>query len=164
MKLDATDLRYITSDEFRLLTAVQSASLIIKTISHRHHIGRNGFQKSRSGPHCADSTNFRLKKWRSKQDYGIACQSQSGRKSAKFQVWVIVIRSTSNTAQDGGQTTGTDWHTVDTIILLCEHCRSGIRCTRSEIRSVLAKNLVSLLLIFVLRIVKLKDFLEIFTS
>ena len=28
MKLDATDLRYITSDEFRVLTAVQSTSLI----------------------------------------------------------------------------------------------------------------------------------------
>ena len=86
MKLDATDLRYITSDEFRVLTAVQSTSLILKSTSHLHHIGRNGFQKSRSSSLCTDRANFRFEERRRKQDYGITCQTQSGRQGAKCQM------------------------------------------------------------------------------
>ena len=37
MKLDATDLRYITSDEFRVLTAVRTPLLLALGHPHRSH-------------------------------------------------------------------------------------------------------------------------------
>jgi len=51
MKLDATDLRYVTSDEFRVLTAVGSSLMGYKTIpgylsdSAWIFLGGNGLQE-----------------------------------------------------------------------------------------------------------------------
>ena len=68
MKLDATDLRYVTSEEFRVLTAVSPSQS-----PHDMHnpsrnvlifLDRDGIQKPRSGPTISHCTNLGLKEWR----------------------------------------------------------------------------------------------------
>lgn len=49
MKLDATDLRYVTSDEFRVLTAVRLALPNVLDLVNKTYdgwSGRNGLKKS----------------------------------------------------------------------------------------------------------------------
>lgn len=63
MKLDATDLRYITTDEFRVLTAVRSTVTMSWTNAHCV-LGRNGLQKPRGRADCLDFQNRRTAQWR----------------------------------------------------------------------------------------------------
>lgn len=46
MKLDATDLRYVTPEEFRVLTAVRSCRALFQTgVKLRDLLGRDGVEK-----------------------------------------------------------------------------------------------------------------------
>lgn len=87
MKLDATDLRYITSDEFRVLTAV---------IIHRPRklgaqyswplSGRDGVKEPRSRATISHRSNFWAAKWRGQQTCWISRQKEPDLESTKRQM------------------------------------------------------------------------------
>ena len=65
MKLDATDLRYITSDEFRVLTAVSPFQKLHEIpLNVCFVLDRNGIQKPRGRPTISHRTNLGLEEWR----------------------------------------------------------------------------------------------------
>ena len=58
MKLDATDLRYLAPDGFRVLTAVCFPTELCDRPILMIAAGRNGVQKPRGGANSVDCTNF----------------------------------------------------------------------------------------------------------
>ena len=62
MKLDATDLRYITSDEFRVLTAVGKLVMRCEGVDSDRRIvstGRDGLEEPRDRPDGAHREDIR---------------------------------------------------------------------------------------------------------
>lgn len=88
MKLDATDLRYITPDEFRVLTAVQFTFIVFpsRPDPYLNEIGGNGLEEPRSSPYCFNRTNIRSTQRWCEQNNGITCETQLGCKGTKFKV------------------------------------------------------------------------------
>lgn len=87
MKLDATDLRYVTSEEFRVLTAVSSC-LFQKPheIDNRMFLDGNGIQKPRGCPTIPHRTNIGLEKWRSQQASWFPRQTEFDFKGSELQM------------------------------------------------------------------------------
>lgn len=91
MKLDATDLRYITSDEFRVLTAV-----CIHFVSYQSYrltytlTDGDGLKKSRNCPCAPHRTNIRPPKRRGQQNYRLSRQAKPCRESTERKMCVYV--------------------------------------------------------------------------
>jgi len=89
MKLDATDLRYVTSNEFRVLTAVRSL-YYIRSNPDNVAIGRNGFEKSSSRSHSSHRPYIWPTEWRSEQIDRFTRKAKLGGQSAELQVYVYL--------------------------------------------------------------------------
>ncbi len=76
MRLDATDLRYVTSDEFRVLTAVCLKRCVARVNLSNRFLGRDGVQKSRGRTSFPHRANIWAQKWRSQQTCWIPCKAQ----------------------------------------------------------------------------------------